>query len=338
MFDIRGRFLAATAYAVALLVMGTIGFAQLPGWSVFDAVYMTAITMTGLGYGEVHALDGAGRTLAIMILILGVTAMGIWFALITATIVEMDLSSKVRGRRLMKELDRLDGHLIVCGGGRMGRQIVRELRDSQTPYVVVERDPANIEEIREIDPDAVILEADATKDDTLYAAGILRARGLAAALSADADNLFLCLSAHSIKPELEIVARAFEEESRNKMLRAGADHVVSPLTAGGHHMVSLMLRPHAVNFLDVMTSKRDEAQLVLEQIPIPEPSAVAGLCLAEAQLHKKSGLVVLAIESGNGSSGTFIYNPGPEERLRTGDSLIVIGESEQIDRLRRAVA
>ncbi len=338
MFDIRGRFLAATAYAVALLIMGTIGFAQLPGWSIFDALYMTAITMTGLGYGEVHALDGAGRVLAIMILVFGVTAMGIWFALITASIVEMDLSENMRGRRLMKELEALEDHLIVCGGGRMGRQIAKELADSRIPYVVIDHDEENIEQIRHIDPNAIIMDADATKDDTLYRAGIMRARGLAAALSADADNLYLCLSAHSIKPELEIVARAYEDESRKKMLMAGADHVVSPLTTGGHHMVSLMLRPHVMNFLDVVTSLEDQARLVLEQVPIPEPSPVAGLRLEQADFHKKSGLVVLAIESSNGGPVRFIYNPGPEERLRAGDSLIVIGETDQIDRLRRAVA
>lgn len=338
MYDIRGRFLAAAAYTVALLFIGTLGFARLPEWGVFEAFYMTAITMSGLGYGEVRELDDAGRLFAMFVLVGGVTAMGIWFALITSTVVELDLSAKMRERRLMKALEQLEDHVIVCGGGRMGGQIVSELRQAGTPYVVIESEPACIERIRQIDPAATIIEADATKDETLHRARVTRARALAAALSADTDNLFVCLSAHAIKPELEIVARAYDDDSRDKMLSAGADHVVSPLATGGHHMVSLMLRPHVVDFLDMITSKQQDHELRLDQVPIPDDSGVAGLRLVEADLHQKSGLVVLAIESGGGREGQFIYNPGPDERLRSGDSLIVLGENDQIDRLRRAVA
>jgi voltage-gated potassium channel len=299
---------------------------------------MTAITISGLGYGEVRPLDDAGRALAVVVLVGGVTAMGIWFALITSTIVEMDISARMQERRLMKALDRLEDHVIVCGGGRMGRQIVKELSATGVPYVVLETHEDSIARVREIDADALILRVDATRDEHLHRAGITRARGLIAALSADTDNLFVCLSANGIKPELEIVARAYEDEARKKMLNAGADHVVNPLQTGGHHMVALMFRPHVLSFLDVIASNHTELELLLEQVEIPEPSSVAGLALRDAQIQKKTGLVVLAIESGNGAGPRFVYNPGPDETLRSGDSLIVLGESGQIDRLRAAVA
>ncbi len=331
------RFAGALAFTVALIVIGTIGFARLPGWSVSDGFYMTMITITSVGYGEVRPLDEGGRLFATVLLVGSVTALGIWFALITATIVELDLAHTFRKRRIMKRLEQLSGHVIICGAGRMGRQVVMEMAKARVPFVVIEIDPDRAEEIRELDESALVVEADATLDDTLVTAGIGRARGLVAALSADTDNVFVCLTARDLQPSLQIVARAYDENARSKLRKAGADHVVSPNITGGIRMASVLLRPQVMSFLDVVTRSED-MDLLLEEVGVPEDSPLSGHTLAEAEIPQKTGLIVLAIKHGGDRGASFLYNPGSNEMVRAGDTLIVLGGPDQLDSLRRVLA
>jgi len=331
------RVLLLGALIVFLLVVGTIGFLSLPGWSFSDALYMTVITITAVGYQEVHPLTDSGRALATFLLGGGITSMGLWFALLTSAIVEMDLAEAFRSRRNMKKIRDLSGHIVVCGAGRSGRQVLRELMAARVPYVAVDRDPARIELVRALDPEGLVVEADATRDETLEQAGVRRARGLVTALSADTDNLFVCLSARSLSPSLTIVARALDEEAMSKLYRAGADHCVSPNRTGGVRMASMLLRPQVVSFLDVVMGEEGLA-LRLEEVRVPTGSRLAGQTLAEAQIPQKTGLIVIALyhrtEDGD---RTLVYNPGSEERIREQDTLIALGEPERIDRLRAMV-
>ncbi|MDX1577900.1 MAG: potassium channel protein [Gemmatimonadota bacterium] len=333
----RQRFIAAFAFTAALLIFGTVGFAQLPGWSWSDAFYMTVITLSSVGYEEVHDLESGGRIFATFLLIGGVTALGIWFALITSKLVEMDLAHTFRKRRTMKGLQEIEDHVIVCGAGRMGRQVIKELRASRIPYVVIDRDPERADEVREHDPDALVLERDATRDETLVDARIGRARGLVSALSADTDNLFVCLTARDLQPNLTIVSRTYDDEAASKLRKAGADHVVSPYTTGGLRMASVLLRPRVMSFLDVVT-RGEGLDLLLEEVAVPEKSPMDGVSLAEAEIPKKTGLIVLAIRHGEERHEPFVYNPGPTERVRAGDRLIVLGRPQQIDNLRTILA
>jgi voltage-gated potassium channel len=300
---------------------------------VGDAIFMTVITLSAVGYEEVHPLENGGRALAAGLIFGGLTAIGIWFALITSAIVEMDLAHTFRIRRTMKTLGKLRNHIVVCGAGRMGRQVVQELVKSRTPYVVIEVNPAHAQLVRDIDSDGVVIEADATHDEALVEAGIGRARGLIAALSADTDNLFVCLTARDLQPGLTIVTRAYDEDSMSKLRKAGANHVVSPNISGGIRMASVLLRPQVMSFLDVVT-RGEDLELLLEQVPVPEDSSLDGHTLAEAQIPQKTGLVVLAIKHGEDRRDPFIYNPGPNEQVRAGDVLIVLGRVNQIDQLR----
>jgi len=329
-----GRLRLLFVLVLALLVAGTVGFLQFPGWSLSDALYMTVTTLTAVGYQEVHPLNDAGRTLAAFLLGGGITSMGMWFALLTSALVEMDLAHAFRTRRTMKKLEDLSDHVIVCGAGRSGRQVVRELVAARVPYVALDRDPGRAEMVREIDPEALVLEADATRDETLVQAGVRRARGLVTALSADTDNLFVCLSARALAPSLTIVARALDEEATGKLVRAGADHCVSPNVTGGVRMASMLLRPQVVSFLDVVM-KEEELALRLEEVAVPTGSTLAGKSLAEARIPQKTGLIVIALyhrsETGDRH---LVYNPGSEERILEGDTLIALGELERIDRLR----
>lgn len=333
----RYRFFGAFLFTLGLLIIGTIGFAVMPGWTLSDGFYMTVITLSSVGYGEVRPLDDVGRIFATFLLIGGVTALGIWFALITSMLVEMDLAHTFRKRRTMKELQKIQDHVIVCGAGRMGRQVIKELVQSHTPYVVIEKSDEAAEAVRRIDEKALIVEGDATLDDTLVAARIGQARGLVATLSADTDNLFVCLTSRDLQPALTIASRGYDEDAAGKLRKAGADHVVSPDVTGGIRLASVLLRPQVVSFLDVVTRSED-LDLLLEQVPVPRDSTLDGTTLAEAEIPRKTGLVVVAIRHEQDGPKRFVYNPGPDERMRSGDQLIVLGSPEQIDLLRTTLA
>ena len=351
------RLTAVLAALVLLVGAGTVSFVLLGGWPIGDALWMTIITVTAVGYEEVRPLTRATRVIASGLLAGGITLMGVWFAALTSAIVEMDLAHVFKARRDMKRIEKLENHVIVCGAGRTGRQIVAELRGAGVPYVILDRDEERVEGIRRSDQEALVLTADATRDESLVEARISRARGLVACLSQDTDNLFVCLSARDLQPDLTIVARAYDEQTTQKLYVAGADHVVSPNVTGGVRMASVLLRPKVVSFLDVV-ARGDGLALRLEQIDIPEGSPLAGQSLGEARIPQRTGLIVIAIrahgrstrrERGAGREGSiepgpgeegrgrqeWRYNPGPEESLRAGDTLIVLGKPEQIDDLAR---
>ncbi len=317
-----------------LTVIGTMAFLQFPGWTLSDALYMTIITLSAVGYEEVRPLSDHGRLIAALLLAGGITSMGLWFALITSAIVEMDLTNVIRLRKTRRKMMQLKDHIILCGAGRMGLQVMRELIHADVPYVVIEQDPDRAEQIRSMRDDILVVEADATRDETLDEAHIWTARGLIAALPDDVANLFVCLSAKGLRPDLEVVARASEEEGIGKLRKAGADHVISPTVTGGSRMASILLRPQVVSFLDVVTGD-EELKLRLEEFCVPAESRFVGQSLAEAQIPTKTGLIVIAIRHA-GEGGAFIYNPGPDEQLRAGDVLIVLGGPEQIDSLQEA--
>ncbi len=333
------RFQWLLAFTAALIAIGTLGFLQFPAWSFSDALYMTVITVSAVGYEEVQDLTDGGRALATFLLAGGITAMGLWFALLTSAIVEMDLDHVFRTRRTMKKIGDLREHFVVCGAGRTGEQVIRELAAAGEPYLVIERDPDRAEALREAYPEVLVLEADATKDESLVEARIGAARGLVACLSSDTDNLFVCLSARDLQPNLTIVARAYDEQTMQKLYVAGADHVVSPNLTGGRRMAATLLRPQVVSFLDVAT-QGEGLELRLEQVGVPSRSSMAGLTLAEARIPEKTGLIVIAArhQDEEGREGPWAYNPGPDQEIRPGDILIVLGSGEQIDRLTKAAS
>lgn len=330
------RFTGVLALLLVLVAIGTVGFQRFPGWNLADAVYMSVITLTALGYREVHPLTGGGRLLAGFLVAGGITAIGLWFALLTSAIVEMDLAHVFRTRRTMKEIGKLRNHFLVCGAGRTGTQVIREFEEAGVEYVVIEHRPERANELREAYSEALIIEADATRDEALTEAGIHDARGLVACLSGDTDNLFVCLSARDLQPDLTIVARAYDEETLKKLYKAGADHVESPNLTGGSRMASMLLRPEVISFLDVVT-RGDGLTLRLEQVGISEASDLAGRTLAEAKIRQRTGLIVIAVRREEAEDG-FEYNPGPEEMLRNGDVLLVLGTQEQVSLLREAAA
>lgn len=332
----RRRFSWVGIYFLAVFFFGMAGYAAIEGWGWFEALYMSVTTVTSVGFMEVRPLSSAGRSFTLVLIILGITGLGMWWALTTALIVELDLGGVLRRRRIMRSIEELKNHLIVCGVGRMGRVVVDELEQSGQPFVVIENNPSRLAMLLENNPDVLVIEGDATREQTLRTARISRASGLAACLADDADNLLVCITARHLNPELTTVARAYNEESVEKLRRAGAEHVISPNRTGGIRMAFSLLRPYVVSFLDCVVSDVG-IELRLEQAAIPETSHLAGRTLAEARIPQRTGLIILGLRR-LGHEGRLVYNPGPETRLQAGDVMIVLGESQQVQQLREYAA
>lgn len=334
------RFVGTAIFFTFLLVLGTLGYVAIEGWVWGDSLYMTIITLTAVGYDEVYPLSPQGRVFTSFLLAGGITGMGLWFAFLTSFIVELDLTHVLRRRRTQLKVQKMENHVIVCGSGRTGSQVVEELLMAGESFVVIERDREKVEQLHEVLPDLIIIEGDATVDHFLEEAGVDKARGLISCLSADTDNLFVCLTARDLRPDLEIVARAYEEETVPKLYRAGANHVVSPNASGAIRMASFMLRPSVVSFLDVATRSPD-LTLRMEQETVTESSPLAGQTLMDARIPQNTGLIVIALRKKNSEGAeepySYVYNPVATSRLDPGDVMIVLGAPEQIRKLREFV-
>jgi voltage-gated potassium channel len=334
------RFLGTSLYFAGLLLFGTLGYMGIEEWAWGDSLYMTVITLTAVGYDEVHPLSPTGRIFTSFILAGGITGLGLWVAFLTSFVVELDLTPVLRRRRMEKEIKKMQNHVIVCGAGRTGTQVMEELLVAGESFVVIERDRGKVQEIQELLPDLVVVEGDATIDHFLEEAGVQKARGLIACLSADTDNLFVCLTARDLRSDLEIVARAYEEETVPKLYRAGANHVVSPNASGAIRMAAFMLRPSVVSFLDVATRSPD-LTLRLEQETVTESSPLAGRTLADARIPQNTGLIVIALRKRNPEGAeeaySYVFNPVATTHLDPGDIMIVLGAPEQIRSLRAFV-
>ena len=324
------------AFFIALTLVGAVGYHWIEGWNWADSFYMTVITITAVGYHEVHPLTQAGRYWTTFVLAGGLTGLAAWFALITAAMVRMDLGNQYRRRKTRKEISRMRDHVIVCGGGRMGVQVVQELQDAGQPFVLVERDGEVIRALRRALPDVRVLEDDATRDRALEEAGIKRAKGLVSCLSADADNLYVCLSARHLNADLVLITRAEGEHAIDKMRRAGATHVVSPNVAGAVWVASVLVRPAVASFLDV-TAPGSHLSRHLDHATVDAGSRVAGTTLAGARILDATGLLVVAIRKHGTPPEEVLLNPPGDTVLEAGDDVIVLGDEEQVAKLREYV-
>ena len=333
----RGSQVAiVVAFVVLLIVVGTIGYAWIEGWNWADSFYMTIITITAVGYHEVHPLSETGRVFTVGMLVGGLSALGAWFALITAALVRMDLRNTYKRRRTMKQAGRMKDHVIICGGGNMGQQIMRELDGAEQPFVVIERNEDAIDALRELNPEAVIVEEDATRDRMLREAGIERAMALVTCLSSATDNLFVCLSARDLNERLVIVARAEGKSTTAKMYRAGADHVVSPNKTGAVWVASVLVRPSVASFMDTSEKGRHLSRHI-DQATVGAGSKLVGRTLGEARILDRTGLLVIAIHKHGQPYEEATFNPDASIRLEAGDDLVVLGDNKQVERLRAYV-
>ena len=309
----------------ATLTIGTVGFSLIGGYSVFDAFYLTLTTMTTVGYGD--RFTHAGRIFNAFLILFGVTTIFIAMGAMTQTIIEFELGDALGKRRNKRMIDKLKDHYIICGYGRVGRGAAAELQHAGSPFVVVDTLPDRVE--RAMLSGMLAVAADATHDETLRQVGIERARGLVAALSTDADNLFVLLSAKGLNPKLYVAARAAEEGAEEKMRRAGADAVFAPYSITGHRLAQSLLRPHVVQFLD-FTTKDVAIDVNIEQVRVSAGSEVAAKTIREMQLRRNMGVIVMAIRR---RDGNMLFNPPADTAVEAGDYLIVMGKQEDLTAL-----
>jgi voltage-gated potassium channel len=324
--DIKERIVRPIIAIIAVISFGTVGYSVIERWSFFDSLYMTIITLTTVGYDEVHTLSREGKVFTIVLILSGVGAM--LYALGVAT--RMLLEGKIReifGRKkLSKAIKKLRNHYIICGYGRMGRIICKEMLSHGSPFVIIEKDP---EVLTSMDKNILALQGDATQDSVLKDAMIDRAVGLISVLSSDADNLYLVLSARGINPKLRIVARASEEGSEKKLLRAGADSVVSPYYLGGLRIAHTLLKPAVVDFLEFAT-RTGNLELQIEEVTVKDESRIVGQSLDECGIRKELGVIIVAIKK---ASGEMEFNPTSTSVIKQGDTLVVMGETKQLKAL-----
>jgi voltage-gated potassium channel len=317
------RRLALILSALTLtLAGGTVGFVVIEHYPLFDAFYMTLITVTTVGYAEVHTLSHAGRVFNSCLILFGVITMLLAVGAMTQTVIELELNQFFGKRRVKSMIDRLEDHFILCGFGRVGLGAAEELMQAGAKFVVVDRDDDRVE--RAMKAGMLAVAADASRDETLRDVGIERARGLIATLATDADNLFLILSAKSLNPKLHMSARVAVEASEQKLRRAGADFVFAPYNSTGHRMAQALLKPHVQQFLD-FTTQNMGLDAGIEQVRISEQCAYAGQSLAEMQERRHPGVIVLAIRK---ASGEMVFNPPAETNMGGGDHLIVMGRPD----------
>jgi voltage-gated potassium channel len=311
---------------------GTAGYMIIEGWSAWDAFYMTIISLTTVGYREVHPLSRAGEAFTSVLLVGGVGTVLYSFTLLGARVIEGSLHNPWERRRITRMLDQLQNHFIVCGYGRIGSIVVDEFQRQRIPYVVIERDPARLQALR--DAGRLVVEGDASSEEVLGKAGVARARGLIAAVSTDAENVYAILSARLLQPSLYIIGRAESDESARKLQKAGADRVISPYQIGALHMAQLALRPTVVEFVQLATSS-EFLDLSMEQVEVRSDGPLAGQSIVGANLRQAYGVIVIGIRR---ASGRMEFNPPSDARMEGGDHLVLLGTSEQLGALAKHAA
>jgi voltage-gated potassium channel len=336
------RLVMGLALLVVVVIGGGVGYYLIGRgqWSLADCIYMTVITVTTVGYGEVlHDMDRVAyaRGFTMVLLVFGTGSIVYFASTVTAFIIEGDLRHVLFAQRLKKRMKRMKDHVVVCGAGSTGRHVIEELLTTGVPVIAIDMREAELREIADRFPRAEFsyIVGDATDDDVMAQTGLERARGLVAALSSDKDNLYLTVSGRQTSPGARIVARCAELSHVEKIRRSGADAVVSPNFIGGMRLVSELLRPAVVRFLDDMLRDRRAAYRI-EEVQLGDGTAGLGATLRDARIREQFGMTVLAVRASDNQS--WVYNPGSDEAIGPGMTLVVLGSAEQVAELRRSTA
>ena len=325
------RHLRLIGIALACVVLaGTAGFHFIFGWQWLDAFYMVVTTLTTIGYQEIHPLSSGGRVFNLALIFFGVALVFLSIGALTQALLEFELRSFFGRRKMERDIGRLTDHYIICGAGRVGRSAARELARRPVPFVIIEQNEAKAQRYGD---DWLTLVGDATQEQTLRQAQIDRGRGLVAATTTDATNLYIVLTARGLNPRLKIIARASEEDAEKHLLTAGADSVVSPYSFAGHRIAQSFLRPHVVSFLDTATTHLG-MDLEIGEICVGHDSTFAGKTIEGSRIRQDRGVIVLAIKRESGMR----FNPSPDDRIEPGDYLIAMGEPSQLRQLEQMAA
>lgn len=323
------RFILDVLIFVVILIGGCLGYILIEGWDPLEALYMTIISLTTVGFMEVHPLSPSGRVFTIFLLVFGVGFILYFLGSIAKIMVEGTVRDVWGRRKLEKQISQMKGHYIICGFGRIGRTVTQLLKEKPLPVVVIEKDPEAVPFFQEKKIPFILGEA--TSEENLKRAGIERAKGLVAAASSDADNVYITLAARGMNPGLFILARAAEDYSVNQLLRAGADKVVSPYEIGARRMAYSILRPTVIDFIELAMHDQN-LDLQMEELTVQERSEIKEQTLMESAIRRTFDLIVVAIKK---KSGEMIFNPSPQAKIQVGDTLVLLGNRENLNRLEK---
>lgn len=324
------KFYLALSLMAIILATGTTGYSLIEGWSLLDSAYMTVITLTTIGFQEVHPLSDGGRLFTIIIVLCSVTILAYTANLATRMIASGEIKYYMDQRKMRRSMEKMRNHFIICGFGRTGKRVCELFKLENVDCVVVERDSETAEQVRNMG--IPVIEGEATDEDVLCAAGLEHARCLITAVDSPADNVFITLTARDLNPDIHIVSRAQSAKTGAKLRRAGADRVVYPHQIGGRSMAQAALRPTLDRFLS-MDTLREKYGVYMEEIHIGESSELVGQRLMQASISQRFGLTIIAILGKDQHKGSVTFNPGSDSIIHSGDTLIVVGKEEQLHRL-----
>ncbi|MHB1418137.1 MAG: potassium channel family protein [Bacillota bacterium] len=314
----------ATTLLLVIITLGTVGYFYLEHLSFFQALWLTLASITTVGYGDLVPVTTGGKVFTIFIIIFGVGVFLYTLGSIVSIVVEGGLKNVWERKKLLKKIEKLNEHIIVCGAGRVGQEVVHRLKKEKVSFVVIEMNTQRVEAL--LRENILALEGDATDDQLLMLAGIERASGLVTSLPDDAHNVFVTLTSKGLNPGIKVVARANRPETEAKLVRAGADKVISPASIGGRRMAISILKPASVEFIDTLLSDHG-MEFELEEVTIPHNSPLAGNSLKESRIKQEAGVMVVAIKRDD----TMLHFPGADEILRPGDLLVTIGTRKQLE-------
>jgi voltage-gated potassium channel len=306
--------------------VGTVVFHHIEGWSILDSLYVTAQTVTTVGFGDLTPRTIWGRAFATVFMLVGVGI--VLYALTSAvqSIVQSEMVATFGRRRLSRKMSKLRNHFIICGAGRVGSHLIRSLQGSDETFIVIESNAQKVSQL--LDFGIAVLVRDATLEESLIEAGVENAKGLAACLPNDADNVYVVLTARALNPDIHIVARAAEEQAEAKLIRAGANRVVAPTIIGGHRMAMALTKPAVGDFLDSITA--NQLDLGFEQLEVEPVSSFVGRRLSDTNIRSQLNIVIVSIRRVNGE---IVFNPNAEAVIQAGDMLIAIGSAESLAKL-----
>ena len=320
----------ALSAIIGVIAFGTIGFKLiLTGASWFDSFYFTLITLTTIGYSEPPAMTEGARYFTAVLIIMGVGTLTYALSSSAKAVIESELLSTMGKRKMYKDISKLTNHYIICGAGRVGSGVIRDVARSGQEFVVIEGDEAIADRL--LAQGHLVLMGDATNDEVLKGAGIERARGIVCAVSSDPDNLYITLTARDLNKKLRIVARANDESAVGRLLKAGADKVVSPAITGSTRMAQMLLRPAVADFIE-LAMMTERLELEIEQIEIEADSPFINRALKDAGIRSEHGVIVIAIRR---AGGEMIFNPAADTIIEHSDALVVIGSHKALEALER---
>lgn len=327
--EARRKFIFIIITFIVIITIGVSGYMYLLGINLIDALYMTAITISTVGYGEVAEMTNVAKLFTVGIIFAGLSVAGYGITSLVSLFFEGELKDAWRRRQMENRIKNLKNHYIICGAGEIGHTVIKSFKESKVPFVVIEKNPKRYEELdRE---SCLTILGDATSEDVLEEANIGQSKGVICTLSNDADNVFTVLTARQMNEDVYIVSKAIEKSAVNKLKKAGANNTISANEIGGRRMASLVLRPSVMSFLDIITQAGD-VTLDLEEVTVCENSSLVHVALKDAKIPENTGLIVLALKRKNSTKLTF--NPNSSEILQDGDTMVVLGQEIQVNKLK----